>query len=450
MDKDINKIISLAKRRGFIFPSSEIYGGFANAFDFGPLGVELKNNIKKEWWKRFVNKREDVVGLDSSIIMNPKVWEASGHIEEFNDPLVEDLKTKKRYRADHLLEEAGVDVIGLDASMLSAKIKENNIKSPDGNPVSEVKEFNLLFETYIGTTKDTKDVAYLRPETAQSMFVNFNSIVASSSQSLPFGIAQIGKAFRNEITPRNFIFRTREFEQMEIEYFVKEQEWEKHFDLWKNEMDEWLSFIGIDSSKIHHTEIPDGERAHYSKRTIDFEYDFPFGKKELYGLAYRGDYDLQQHIKNSGEKIFILDNVTNEKVIPHTIEPTFGVERTLLAVLLEAYTEEEERVVMKFALSMAPYKVAVLPLVAKDEKLEKMARGIFSELIDKNIIAFYDKKGTVGKRYRKQDEIGTPLCITIDNQSLEDNSVTIRDRDTMKQERISIKETLQNCINYFC
>ncbi len=443
MTKDINKIISLAKRRGFIFPSSEIYGGFANAFDFGPLGVELKNNIKKEWWSRFVHKRTDIVGLDSSIIMNPKVWEASGHIEEFNDPLVEDLKTKKRYRADHLLEEAGVDIFGMEVSDLSDKIKEYNIKSPDGNEVSSVKEFNLLFETYIGTTKDTKDVAYLRPETAQAMFINFNNIVSSGSKSLPFGIAQIGKAFRNEITPRNFIFRTREFEQMEIEYFVIESEWKKYFELWVKEMDDWLKAIGIDSARVHHTEIPDGERAHYSKRTIDFEYDFPFGKKELYGLAYRGDYDLQQHIKKSGENIFVLDNKTNEKITPHTIEPTFGVERTMLAVLLEAYTEDEERVVMKFTKELAPYKIAILPLVAKDEKIESMARSIFEDLINNNIIAVYDKKGTIGKRYRKQDEIGTPLCVTIDNQSLEDNSVTLRYRDTMEQIRISKEDILK-------
>ena len=448
--QDINKIISLAKRRGFIFQSSDIYGGMANAFDFGALGVELKNNIKKEWWKMFVHKREDITGLDASIIMNSKVWEASGHIDEFHDPLVEDVKTKQRYRADHLLEDAGVDIAGMSVEEMNKAVKENNIKSPKGNEVSDVREFNLLFETYIGTVKGEKDIAYLRPETAQAMFVNFNNTVSSISPSLPFGIAQIGKAFRNEITPRNYIFRTREFEQMEIEYFVREDEWEKYFEEWVVRMDKWLESIGVDKSRIHHTEIPDGERAHYSKRTIDFEYDFPFGKKELYGLAYRGDYDLQQHIKHSGEKIFILDSSTNEKIVPHTIEPTFGVERTMLAIMLEAYTEEDvegdTRVVMKFKPSLAPYKIAVFPLIAKDEKIEKMARNIFEGLVDEGIVAMYDKKGAIGKRYRKQDEAGTPLCATVDNQSLEDKTVTLRDRDTMKQVRI--KDTdIKNFVN---
>jgi len=421
----MEKIISLCKRRGFIFPGSEIYGGLANSWDYGPLGVELKNNIKREWWRRFVHARTDMVGIDSALVMNPKVWEASGHLENFSDPLVECKKCHSRFRADQISEKC---------------------ENCGGKEFTPASQFNLMFKTFIGPAEEKANVAYFRPETAQGMFVNFKQVLETSRRRLPFGIAQIGKAFRNEITPGNFIFRTREFEQMEIEYFIKESEWEKYFDHWLNEMRNWLKDLGV--RKWHEAEIPDGERAHYSKRTIDIEYDFPFGKKELYGLAYRTDFDLKNHSEKSGQDLRYTDPETGEKFLPHVIEPTWGVDRSVLVAMLEAYREEEAptaeegesevRVVMAFPKWLAPIKIAILPL-SKKENLSNKAKELYQDLA-KDFVCEYDETQSIGKRYRRQDEIGTPYCVTVDFESLEDNAVTVRDRDTMKQERVKISE----------
>ncbi len=420
----MEKVISLCKRRGFIFPGSEIYGGMANSWDYGPLGVELKNNIKQEWWKRFVHQRPDVVGIDSALIMNPKVWEASGHISNFSDPLVECKKCHNRFRADQI----------------------EGKKCPNcGGELTESRQFNLMFKTFIGPSEEQANTAYFRPETAQGMFVDFKSVMETTRKRLPFGIAQIGKAFRNEITPGNFIFRTREFEQMEIEYFIKGEDWEKYFDHWLDAMRNWLKDLGV--KKWHEVDIPDGERAHYSKRTVDIEYDFPFGKKELYGLAYRTDFDLKNHSENSKEDLRYTDPETGEKFLPHIIEPTWGVDRSVLVSLLEAYDEEkvegdeEVRAVLRFPKWLAPVKVAVLPL-SKKENLSDKAKEIYKDLA-KDFICEYDETQSIGKRYRRQDEIGTPFCVTVDFDSLEDNAVTVRDRDTMKQERIKLSDLKQ-------
>ena len=419
MDDKMQKIVSLAKRRGFIFPSSEIYGGLANSFDYGPLGVELKNNIKQEWWKRFVHQRTDVVGIDSALLMNPKVWEASGHLKNFSDPLVECKKCHNRFRADQLEGNACLEC--------------------GGKEFTPARNFNLMLKTFLGPTEDAANAVYFRPETAQAMFIDFKTILDTNHLRVPFGIAQIGKAFRNEITPGNFIFRTREFEQMEIEYFVEEKDWKKYFDHWLGEMKQWLKDLGVKEKNIEYVEIPDNERAHYSKRTIDIEYKYPFGQKELYGLAYRGDFDLKNHFPNDASW-------------PHVIEPSFGVDRSVLVALLEAYTDEElkkkerksgeeiedtTRVVLKFPAWLAPVKVAILPLLKK-EKLVELAKKIHMDL-SKKFVVEYDETQSIGKRYRRQDEIGTPLAVTIDFESLEDKKVTLRDRDTMKQERIEIK-----------
>lgn len=417
----MEKIVSLCKRRGFIFPGSEIYGGMANSWDYGPLGVEMKNNIKQEWWKRFVHQRADIVGIDAALIQNPKVWEASGHLSTFHDPLVECKECHSRHRADHL--------------------KEN--KCPKcGGELAEEKQFNLMLKTFIGPAEESANVAYFRPETAQAIFVDYKNVLQTSRKRIPFGIAQIGKAFRNEITPGNFIFRTREFEQMEIEYFVKEGEWEKHFEDWKEQILLWLEDLGIERNRIDAREVEGEELAHYSKRTVDFEYPFPFGTDELYGLAYRTDYDLSQHAKHSGEDLQYTDPESGEKYMPHVIEPSLGVDRTFLAALLEAYTEEQvgddTRVMLKLPSWLAPIKVAVLPL-SKKEELQSAARPVFEEL-SKHFVCEYDYTQSIGKRYRRQDEIGTPFCVTVDFDSLEDKAVTVRERDTMKQERIKIEE----------
>ncbi len=423
----MEKIVSLCKRRGFIFPGSEIYGGLSNSWDYGPLGVELKNNIKQAWWRKFVHQRTDMVGIDAALIMNPKVWEASGHLQNFTDPLVECKKCHNRFRAD--------------------KIESD--KCPDcGGELTSAKQFNLMFKTFIGSSEESANIAYFRPETAQAMFVDFRSVLDSSRKRIPFGIAQVGKAFRNEITPGNFIFRTREFEQMEIEYFIREKEWGKSFEYWLSEMYDWMKMLGLKKEHLHDLEVPDGERAHYSKRTIDIEYDFPFGKDELYGIAYRTDFDLGNHSKSSGQELVYTDPESKEKFIPHVIEPTFGVDRSVLAVLTESYTEEEAptseegktepRIVLKFPKWLAPVKVAILPL-SKKEELSKVARPLYEELV-KHFVCEYDETQSIGKRYRRQDEIGTPYCVTVDFETLEDKAVTVRDRDTMKQERIKIAE----------
>ncbi|MBI5079149.1 glycine--tRNA ligase [Candidatus Wolfebacteria bacterium] len=438
MNDLMNKIISLCKRRGFIYPGSEIYGGLANSWDYGPLGVELKNNIKQLWWKRFVQERDDVVGIDAALIMNPKVWEASGHLKEFSDPLVECKKCHNRFRTD--------------------QIDKN--KCPDcGGELTDPKQFNLMFKTFIGPAEEKANIAYFRPETAQSMFVNFKNVLTTSRKNIPFGIAQIGKAFRNEITPGNFIFRTREFEQMEIEYFIRENEWKTQFEYWRNEMISWIKELGIDVKKIHEAEIPEGERAHYSKRTIDFEYEFPFGRKELYGLAYRADFDLKNHEKFSGQNLKYKDSNPpaggGEEFWPHVIEPTWGVDRSVLTVLLEAYREEKDpakngasRIILKLPPKLAPYKAAVFPLLANKPQLIKKAKEIYKMLkfpisdYQLPITVAWDDRGNIGKRYYSQDEIGTPFCVTVDFETLEDNAVTVRDRDTTQQKRIKINDLI--------
>ncbi|MEX0934836.1 MAG: glycine--tRNA ligase [Candidatus Paceibacterota bacterium] len=438
----MQKIISLAKRRGFIYQGSEIYGGLAGTWDYGPLGIALKRNITNLWWKRFVDDRSDMYGVDAAILMNSKVWEASGHVDGFADPLVEDTKTKKRYRADHLLEDKGIDAAGMTPEEMNAAIAENDIQSPDGNPLGEVQQFNMMFKTNIGAVEDSSSVSYLRPETAQGMFVNFKNIIDSFHPKLPFGIAQIGKAFRNEITPRDFLFRTREFEQMEIEYFIHPDEWEKHFDEWQRELREWNAFIGLDEERIIERVIPEGEGAHYALKTIDFEFKYSFGQKELFGLAYRTDYDLKKHHDGSGESLEYFDQQSGDRFIPHVIEPSLGVDRTILALLESVYSEEEvdgdTRTVLKFKPHVAPVMVAVLPLLRKDGLPEK-AQEVFEGLRDV-FVCQYDETASIGKRYRRQDEIGTPFCITIDHDTLEDDTVTIRDRDSMEQDRVPVKE----------
>jgi glycyl-tRNA synthetase len=414
----LDKIVSLCKRRGFIYPGSEIYGGLANSWDYGPLGVELKNNIKQLWWKKFVQNRDDMVGIDAALIMNPKVWEASGHLKEFSDPLVECKKCHERFRVDQL------DKICSNCS---------------GKEFSEAKQFNLMFKTFIGPAEEVANVAYFRPETAQAMFVDFKNVLDTTRKTLPFGIAQIGKAFRNEITPGNFIFRTREFEQMEIEYFIRENEWEKQFEYWLEQMKDWLKEIGI-VKNLEYVEIPDDERAHYSKKTIDIEYQFPFGQKELYGLAYRTDFDLKNHFKKPPYRDLNPPVGGNEEIWPHVIEPTWGVDRTVLAVLSEAYFEEKDRIVLKLNSKLAPYKAAVFPLLKNKPELVEKAREIYKMLKANDLTVAWDDSGNIGKRYYSQDEIGTPYCITIDFDTLKDDTVTIRDRDTMKQERIKISE----------
>ncbi len=430
----MDKIVSLAKRRGFVYPGSEIYGGLANSWDYGPLGTELKNNIKQLWWKKFVQQRPDMIGLDAALVMNPKVWEASGHVATFTDPLVECKSCHSRFRADQIDVTAKCESCG----------------KTDG--FSEPKMFNLMLKTFLGPAEEQSNVAYFRPETAQAIFVQFKNLQGTSRKQIPFGVAQIGKAFRNEITPGNFVFRTREFEQMEIEYFIpapkSDEEWAAYFEEWRKAMVSWMADdLKLNMDHVHEVEIEAADRAHYSKRTIDFEFDYPFGTKELYGLAYRGDFDLQNHIKASGEDLSYLDPQTNEKYVPHVIEPSLGVDRTFLAVLLDSYKEEaiksdsgdEKRIWLALPPKLAPYKVAVFPLLKNKPELVEKARGIFDTLSQEFMTA-WDDRGNVGKRYYSQDEIGTPFCVTVDFDSLEDNAVTVRDRDTATQERVKIDE----------
>lgn len=441
-------LISLAKRRGFIYQGSDIYGGLAGTWDYGPLGVALKNNVRKIWWKRFVDDRDDMYGVDAAILMNQRTWEASGHVATFADPLVEDVKTKRRFRADHLLEDAGIDVKGLTATVMNDLIKEKKIKSPDGNAVGEVRQFNMMFKTHVGAGEDSAAVSYLRPETAQGMFVNFKNILDSFHPKLPFGMAQIGKAFRNEIAPRDFLFRAREFEQMEIEYMVDPKNWEMAFDHFRQEMINFSTDVGLPVSKLHELEVAAADRAFYSRRTIDFEFDFPFGKKELYGLAYRTDYDLKQHSEFSKVDLSYFDEEAKTRFIPHCIEPSFGLDRTILAILSDAYCEDElggeKRTYLKLAPSVAPYKVAVFPLLKNKPILVEKAQEIFKMI--KKVIpgAIFDDNGNIGKRYRRQDEIGTPFCVTVDFDTVEKSAgVTIRDRDSGAQERIAEKDLME-------
>jgi glycyl-tRNA synthetase len=435
MEDLMQKIISLCKRRGFIFPSSEIYGGFNSSYDFGPLGVELKRNIKKEWWKDMLQCHENIVGLDASILMSPQVWNASGHLSAgFADELVECKQCHKRFRLDGI---------------------ENN-KCPEcGGDLTKPKQFNLMMKTFIGSLEDESAVAYLRPETCQGIYVNFKNVLTTSRSKLPFGIAQIGKAFRNEITTKNFIFRTREFEQMEMQWFCDPEEANKWFDYWKEERLKWYLDLGVDKKNLKMTEIPEGERAHYAQRQIDLEYKFPFGWQEIEGIHNRGDWDLSRHSKFSKEDLKYKDLKTEKEYIPHIIETSVGVERSLLAFLTEAYQEvsggrtkttestKASETVLRFHKKLAPIKIAVFPLVKNKPKLVKKTKEIY-QLLKQDFMCQYDEQGSIGRRYRRQDEQGTPFCVTVDFDTLEDKSVTIRDRDTMKQERIKI----DNLIDY--
>ncbi len=423
----MEKIVSLCKRRGFLYPGSEIYGGLSGTWDYGPLGIALKRNVTNLWWRMFVEDRDDMYGLDAAIIMNPRAWEASGHVGGFSDPLVECKKCKHRFRADHV-----------------------EGKCPDcGGALGEARQFNMMFKTHVGASEDDASVSYLRPETAGGIFVNFKNVWDSFHPKLPFGIAQVGKAFRNEIAPRDFVFRSREFEQMEIEYFVYPDTWEGAFEDWRKSIGEFIDSVGIDASRVSELEVGDGDRAHYSKRTIDLEFEFPFGKKELYGLAYRTDFDLSAHAKASGANLGISEKEGEAAFLPHVIEPSFGLDRTILAILTSAYTEDElggeTRTYLKFNKAVAPVKAAVFPLLKNKPDLVAKAREVYTNL-KKNIPQImWDDNGNIGKRYRRQDEIGTPHCITIDFDTLGESvdlkdTVTVRDRDTGKQERVAVSD----------
>lgn len=447
----LEDIISLCKRRGFIYQGSDIYGGLSGTWDYGPLGLMIKDQVKKIWWERFVDNRSDMYGVDAAILMNQKTWISSGHVGGFADPLIEDLKTKKRYRADHILEGAGLSIAGKSIDEMNQMIKENKIKSPDGNDFGEIRQFNMMFKTNIGAIESDDNTVYLRPETAQGMFVNFKNIQDTFHPKLPFGMAQIGKAFRNEIAPRDFVFRVREFEQMEIEYFVNPKNWEASFEHFQKEIKAFASDIGLSGDKLHELEIAAEDRAHYSSRTVDFEYYFPIGRKELCGLAYRTDFDLKAHMEGSKVDLTYFDEETKERFVPHCIEPSFGLDRAILAILSTAYTvdtmADEDRIVLKLAPSVAPYRVAVLPLVKNKEDLVAKAKEVFEKIKDiatKNGIAkskiVYDETQSIGKRYRRQDEIGTPICLTVDFDTLEKGTVTLRDRDSGKQEIVKVED----------
>ncbi len=438
----MEKIVSLCKSRGYIFPGSEIYGGLANTWDYGPLGSELKKNIKNAWWKKFIQENDMNVGIDSAILMNPETWVASGHIGNFNDPLMDCKECKSRFRADKLLEEAtGEDCGALTEKELEEKIKELSIKCPTCGKINftEIRQFNLMFKTFQGVTEDSKAEIYLRPETAQGIFVNFKNIQRSARKKLPFGIGQIGKSFRNEITPGNFIFRTREFEQMELEFFCKPGEEINWYNHWKEYCHDFLLSLGVDKDRLRLREHDPEELAHYSNATCDIEFMFPFGWGELWGVASRTDYDLKQHMNQSGKDLLYVDPFTNEKLTPYCIEPSVGVERLLLTILISSYDEEtigdnDVRTVLRLHPALAPIKVTVLPLV---KKLSEPATKLYSDLM-KRFPCEYDEAGAIGRRYRRQDEIGTPFCVTFDFDSLEDGCVTVRHRDSMEQERIAI------------
>ena len=438
-------IISLCKRRGFIYQGSDVYGGLSGTWDYGPLGVQLKRNIMNLWWRMFVDERDDIYGVDAAILMNPKVWKASGHVDTFVDPLCEDTVNHRRYRTDHILKDNGIDADGLTMEQMDEVIAERGIKSPDGNPLSKSRTFNMMFKTSVGATESEDSVAYLRPETAQGIFTNFKNVVDSFYPDLPFGIAQQGKAFRNEIAPRDFVFRSREFEQMEIEYFVNPENWQEAFDELLKSTHEFLEALGLDPRNIHELDVPAEDRAHYSKKTIDIEYDFPIGKEELMGIAYRTDFDLMNIQRVSGKSMEYTIKGTNEKFVPHVIEPSFGVERALMAVLSSAYREDEQngskRVYLALPEHLAPVKFAVSPLLKNKPELVEKAREIYANLSKKNPgRVMWDDNGNIGKRYRRQDEIGTPHCVVIDFQTLEDDTVTVRERDTTEQRRVSVKE----------
>ncbi len=448
-EKTMDKIVALSKGRGYIFPGSEIYGGLANTWDYGPLGVEFKNNVKKAWWKKFVQGSKYNVGVDCAILMNPQTWVASGHVGGFSDPLMDCKECKARHRADKLIEDyafqkgESITVDGWSNEKMLEFIKENNIVCPECGKANftDIRQFNLMFKTFQGVTEDSSSTVYLRPETAQGIFVNFKNVQRTTRKKLPFGIGQIGKSFRNEITPGNFTFRTREFEQMELEFFCepgKDMEW---FYYWKDFCMNWLLSLGIREENLRFRDHSPEELSHYSNATTDIEFVFPFGWGELWGIADRTDFDLKQHQEHSGESMEYIDQVSNERYIPYCIEPSLGADRVTLAFLVEAYDEEDlgdgdTRVVLRLHPALAPVKAAVLPL---SKKLSEGATKVFDMLAEKYNIE-YDEAGSIGKRYRRQDEIGTPICITYDFDSEEDESVTVRDRDTMEQERIKIAD----------
>lgn len=438
-------IVSLAKRRGFIYQGSEVYGGLSGTWDYGPLGVSLKRNIMQLWWKMFVDSRDDMYGVDAAILMNQKVWQASGHVDTFTDPLVEDLETKQRFRADHLLKDAGYSAEGLSLDDMTKLIREKGVKSPNGNELSEVRTFNMMFSTTVGPVADDKSISYLRPETAQGIFTNYKNVVDAFYPDLPFGIAQQGKAFRNEISPRDFVFRSREFEQMEIEYFVHPEKWAEAFEALLKDTHDFLDALGLPAESVHELEVPENDRAHYSKRTIDIEFDFPIGREELMGIAYRTDFDLGNIQRVAGKSMDYIVKGTNEKFVPHVIEPSFGVERALMAVLSTAYTEDEvngeKRIFLKFPEHLAPVKYCVSPLLKNKPELVAKAREVYDMLKKKHGNVMWDDNGNIGKRYRRQDEIGTPYCIVIDFDTIEgDGTVTVRDRNTTEQKRIAIAD----------
>ena len=442
----MDKIVSLAKRRGFIWQGSEVYGGMRGTWDYGPLGLALKRKIMNEWWDFFVENREDMFGVDAAIIMNPKVWKASGHAATFADPLVEDLKTGERYRADHLLKDTGIEAEGLSNEKITEIIREKGLKSPKGNDLSDVRSFNMMFQTNVGAVVNENSVAYLRPETAQGIFTNYKNVVDAFYPSLPFGLAQQGKAFRNEISPRDFVFRSREFEQMEIEYFVKPENWESEFEKLLQLVRKFLTEkMGLPKESLFELEVPAEDRAHYSKRTVDFEFNYPIGKEELMGIAYRTDFDLGNIQRASGKSMEYTDKQTREKFIPHVIEPSFGVERLLMAVLSNAYTEVESegktRTYLALPENLAPTKIIVAPLLKNKEALVEKAREVYSELRKKYKNVEFDLSGKVGKVYAKADEIGVPKVVVIDFETVEgDGLVSVRNRDDASQIRVKSSE----------
>ena len=436
-------IISLCNRRGFIYQGSDVYGGLSGTWDYGPLGVQLKRNIMQLWWRRFVDERDDIYGVDAAILMNQKVWKASGHVDTFVDPLCEDTVNHRRYRTDHILKDNGIDADGMTMAEMDAAIAEKGIKSPDGNPLSQSRTFNMMFETQVGATESEDSTSYLRPETAQGIFTNFKNVVDSFYPNLPFGIAQQGKAFRNEIAPRDFVFRSREFEQMEIEYFVDPSKWQEAFDELLAATHAFLAELGLRQEHIHELDVPPEDRAHYSKKTIDIEYDYPIGREELMGIAYRTDFDLMNIQRVSNKSMEYTVKGTNTKFVPHVIEPSFGVERALMAVLSGAYREDEQngekRVYLALPEHLAPVRFAVSPLLKNKPELVEKAREVYAALAKANPgRVIWDDNGNIGKRYRRQDEIGTPHCVVIDFQTLEDDTVTVRERDTTEQRRIDL------------
>jgi len=451
---NLETITALAKRRGFVYPTSEIYGGLASSYDYGPLGAELLRNVRNLWWRELIHKRQDMVGLDSQILLHPETWVASGHVASFTDPLVEDKVTHKRYRADHLIEtwlaahpgEADVVVEDLNISDMAAFLAEHGVCSPEGHEVTAPKAFNILFETAVGVVEGEKSKVYLRGETAQGIFTNFRQILDSSRVRLPFGVGQLGKSFRNEITTGQFVFRTLEFEQAEIEYFFdpEQSDWQELFQMWQDTMWQFVTgTLGISVENLRWRRHTDRERSHYSRETYDLDYQFPFGFKELWGIAYRTDYDLQAHIAHSGRRLEYVDPQTGRRVVPHVIEPALGINRVFLMLLCDAYWEDEanQRTVLRLKPSIAPYKTAVFPLLKNKPELVEKARTIFNHLLD-HMTVTWDDRGNIGKRYYYQDEIGTPFCVTVDFDTLADDTVTVRDRETAVQQRVAIDHLL--------